>query len=108
MRYDVVAVVPVFDQRGLSSFVLRVGETRNKHASGQRICAMRPNSTAGSLGEIVDCLGQLRLRRIGVDIENENAAAFEAGQPELTPVVGEPAVVRLITSIDGRGADDFA
>src|SRR6266403_5407501 len=108
MRCDVVAVVSVFDQRRLSAFVLRVGETWNEHASGQRIGAMRPNGAAGSLGEIIDCLGQLRLRRIGVDIEDENAAAFEAGQPKLTAVVGEPAVMRLITSIDGRAADDFA
>ena len=63
---------------------------------------MRSDGTAGSLGEIVDCLRQLRFRRIGVDIEDENAAGFEAGQPELTAVVGEPAVMRLITSIDGR------
>src|SRR6476469_9487575 len=108
MRGDVVAVVPVFDQRCLSSFVLRVGETWNQHASRQCICAMRSHSTAGSLGEVVDCLGQLRLRWIGVDIEDENATAFEAGQPKLTAVVGEPAVMRLITSIDRRAADDFA
>src|SRR5438132_13426412 len=69
---------------------------------------MRPTRAAGSLVEIIDCLGQLRFRRIGVDIEDENAAAFQPGQPELTAVVGEPAVMRLITSIDGRAADDFA
>src|SRR5437763_11914562 len=108
MRCDVVAVVPVFDQRCLSPFVLRVGETRNEHASGQRICAMRPDGTASTLGEIVDCLGQLRFRWIGVHIEDENAAAFEAGEPELTTIVGEPAVMRLISSIDGKAADDFA
>src|SRR5436305_13819610 len=99
MRCDVVAVVPVFDQRRLSSFVLRVGETRNEHTSGQRICAMRPDGAAGSLGEIVDCLRQLRFRRIAMHIEDENAAAFEAGGPKLTAVVGEPAVVRLISSL---------
>src|SRR5207245_4559068 len=104
----VVAVCPVCGQLCLSSFVLRVGETRNEHASRQCICAMRPDRAAGSLGEIIDCLGQLRLRWIGVDIEDENAAAFEAGQPKLTAVVGEPAVMRLITSIDGRAADEFA
>src|SRR5258705_13739710 len=108
MRCDVVAVVSVFDQRRLSTFVLRVGETWNEHAAGQRIGAMRPNGAAGSLGEIVDRLGQLRFRWIGVDIEDENAAAFEAGQPKLTAVVGEPAVMRLITSIEGRAAHDFA
>src|SRR5205814_2610757 len=69
---------------------------------------MRPDRATGSLGEIIDCLGQLRLRRIGVDIEDETTAAFQPGQPELAAVVGEPAVMRLITSIDGRAADDFA
>src|SRR5438045_8253086 len=69
---------------------------------------MRPDRATGILDEIVDCLGQLRLRRIGLDIEDENMAAFQPGQPELTAVVGEPAVMRLITSIDGRAADGFA
>src|SRR5207248_5933573 len=41
-------------------------------------------------------------------IEDENAAAFEAGEPELTAVVSEPAMMRLISSLDGRAADDFA
>ena len=62
---------------------------------------MRSDRAAGGLREIVDCLRVLRLRRISVDVEDENAAAFEAGQPELAPVVGEPAVMRLIASIDG-------
>src|SRR5437867_12680078 len=69
---------------------------------------MRSDGTTGSLGEIVNRLCQFRFRRIGVDIEDKNAAAFEAGEPELPAVVGEPAVMRLITSIDGRAADDFA
>src|SRR5437867_7624853 len=101
MRCAVVAVVPVFDQRCLSSFVFRVGKTWNKHPSGQGICAMRPDGAAGSLGKIVDCLRQLRFRRIAMHIEDENAAAFEAGEPELTAVVGEPAVMGLIASLDG-------
>src|SRR5205809_1780341 len=101
MRCDVVAVVPVFDQRCLASFILRVRETRDEHSSGQCICAMRPDGAAGSLGKIVDCLRQLRFRRIAMHIEDENAAAFEAGEPELTAVVGEPAVMSLIASLDG-------
>src|SRR5437773_7055454 len=101
MRGDVVAVVPVFDQRCLSSFVLRVGETWNEDASGQGICTMRPDGAAGCFGEVVDCLRQLRFRRIAMHIEDENAAAFEAGEPELTAVVGEPAVMGLIASLDG-------
>src|SRR5437764_10045815 len=108
MRCDVVAIVSVLDQGRLSSFVLRVRETWDEHTSGQRISAMRPDGAAGSLGEIVDCLRQLRFRRIGMHIEDENAAALEAGEPELTAVVGEPAVMGLIASIDGGAADDFA
>src|SRR5437763_16837047 len=101
MRCDVVAVVSVFDQCCRSSFVLRVGETRNKHAPGQGISAVWSNGATGSLGEIVDRLRQLRFRRIAMHIEDENTAGFEAGGPELTAVVGEPAVVRPISSLDG-------
>src|SRR5207248_4730694 len=108
MRCDVVAIVPVFDQCCLSSFVLRVGETRNKHAPGQGISAVWSKGATGSLGEIVDCLRQLRFCRITMHIEDENAAAFEAGEPQLTAVISEPAVMRLISSLDGRAADDLA
>src|SRR5438876_9205767 len=101
MRCDVIAVVPVFDQRRLASFVLRVRETRDEHASGQGIRAVWTDGAAGCLGEIVDRLRQLRFRRIAMHIEDENAAAFEAGEPELTAVVGEPAVMGLIASLDG-------
>ena len=43
-----------------------------------------------------------------MDVEDEDLAAFEAGEPELAAVVGEPAVMRLIASVDRRAADDFA
>src|SRR5437773_10937475 len=108
MRRDVVAVVPVFDQRCLASFVLRVGETWDEHASGQRICTMRPDGAAGCLGEIVDCLRQLRFRRIAMHIEDENAATFQTGEPELTAVIGKPTMMRFIASVDGNTAYDFA
>src|SRR5438034_889155 len=108
MRRDVVAVVPVFDQRCLASFVLRVGETWDEHTPGQCICTMRPDGAAGCLGEIVDCLRQLRFRRIAMHIEDKNAAAFEAGEPELTAVVSELAMMRLISSLDGPAPHDFA
>src|SRR5207248_6894722 len=108
MRCDVVAIVSVLDQGRLSSFVLRVRETWDEHTSGQRISAMRPDGATGSLGKIVDCLRQLRFRRITMHIEDENAAAFEAGEPQLTAVISEPAVMRLISSLDRRAADDFA
>src|SRR5205807_3925806 len=107
-RRDIVAVVPVFHQSCAATLIFGVGETRNEHASGQRICAMRPDGTAGSLGEIVDRLRQLRFRRIGVDIEDENAAAFEAGEPELAAIVGEPTVMRLVAPVDRNAVDDFA
>src|SRR5207245_11727353 len=63
---------------------------------------------AGTMREVIDCLGELALCGVGVEIEDETASAFEAGHPKLTAFVGEPAVMRLITSIDGRAADDFA
>src|SRR6202043_2339810 len=59
-------------------------------------------------GKVVDGFHILRLCRLRVHVEDKNAAAVETGEPELTPVIGKPAVVRFIASFDGIAADDFA
>src|SRR6266513_2914978 len=69
---------------------------------------MRSGGATCSLSEIVDGFDQFRFGRIGMHIKDKDTAGLEAGEPKLTAVVGEPAVMRLITSIDGRAADDFA
>jgi hypothetical protein len=43
-----------------------------------------------------------------VHIEDEDAAAVEAGEPELAAIVGEAAVVRFVPSAYRGGVDDFA
>src|SRR2546421_6397986 len=69
---------------------------------------MRARGAAGGLGEIIDRLYVARVRRIAVHIEDEDAAVFETGEPELAAIVGESAVMCLIASIDGSAVDDFA
>src|SRR5438552_11309492 len=108
MCRDVITVVAVFDQRRATAFICSIGETRNQHASGQGISAMWADGPASGLSEIVDCLRQLWFCRIRVDVENKHAASIETRAPELTPVISEAGVVRLITSINGRTAYDFA
>ncbi|MGA7152205.1 MAG: hypothetical protein WBY84_12515, partial [Pseudolabrys sp.] len=66
---------------------------------------MRPDRAASGLGKVVDCLNQSRLRRIGVNVEDENLARIKTGAPELAPIVREPGVVRFVASIDGGSAD---
>src|SRR5438046_10582242 len=105
MRRDVVAVVPVFDQRCLASFVLRVGETWDEHTPGQCICTMRRDGAAGCIGEIVDCLRQLRFRRIAMHIKDETAAAFKATEPDLTAALVEPPLRCLLTAPDRSRRD---
>ena len=51
---------------------------------------------------------ELRFRRIGVDVEDEDLAALETGEPELAAIVGEPAVMRLVAALDRVAVDDFA
>src|SRR5437870_5861704 len=108
MSRDVVAIVSVLDQRSPAAFVFCVRKTRNEHTSRQGIRAMRSNGAAGGFGEIVDRLDVPRLRRIAVHVKDKDAAVFKAGEPELAPVIGEPAVVRLIAPLDGIAADDLA
>src|SRR5206468_4571241 len=100
--------VAVFDQRRATAFICCIGETRNQHASGQGVSTMWADGAARGLGEIVDCLRQLWFCRIRVDVENKHPASFETRAPELTPVISEAGVVRLITSINGSTVDDFA
>src|SRR6266566_2402047 len=69
---------------------------------------MRSNGAPGGLGKVVDGFHILRLCRVAVHVEDKDAAAVETSEPELTPVIGEPAVVRFIASLDGIAADDFA
>ncbi len=108
MGRDVVAVVTVLDQRSPTAVIFCVGKTRNQHAPRQCVRAMRSDGAAGGFGEIVDGLDQFRFRRIGMHIKDKDAAGLETGEPELTPVVGESAVVRFVASLDGIAADDFA
>src|SRR3954466_10952485 len=68
---------------------------------------MRSGGAAGGFSEIVDRPGQLRFRRIGVDVEDEELARVETREPELTAVVGEPAMVRFVAAIHGDAVDDF-
>ena len=69
---------------------------------------MRTDGPASGLSEIVDRFRQLRLRRISVDVEDKHPAGFESRAPELTPVISEAGMVRLIASINGNTAYDFA
>src|SRR5207248_10604106 len=75
-----------------------------RHCGG----AMLSGGASSSLSEMVDGFVQFRFVRIGMHINDKDTAGLEAGEPKLTAVVGDPAVMRLITSIDGRAADDFA
>src|SRR6266446_8114425 len=108
MGGDVIAVVPIFDQGGPATVILRIGKTRNEHTPGQCIRAMWPGGATRGLGEVVDRFHQFRLRRIAMHVEDEHATAFEAGEPELTTVIGKAAVVRLVPSIDRRAINDLA
>lgn len=69
---------------------------------------MRAGGAGGSLGEIVDRLHQLRLRWIAMNVEDENAAVFETGEPELAAIIGESAMVRFVPPVDGNAVNDFA
>jgi hypothetical protein len=43
-----------------------------------------------------------------VDIEDEDLAGIETGEPELAAIVGKSSVMCLVAPLDGRGTDDFA
>jgi hypothetical protein len=69
---------------------------------------MGTDRAARFLCEIVDRLSQLRVRGIGVDVEDEELAVLEPGEPELAAIVGEPAVMSFVAAADGDAVDDFA
>ena len=41
-------------------------------------------------------------------VEDEDLAVLETGEPELTPVVGEAAMMRFVAALDGNSVNDFA
>src|SRR5262249_55593368 len=61
------------------------------------------------LGEQQDLrLYVARLGRVSGHIVNEDLAALPATQPELAPVIGEPAVMRLMASVQRVAVDDLS
>jgi hypothetical protein len=43
-----------------------------------------------------------------VDVEDEELAVLETGEPELAAIVGEPAVMGFVAAADGDAVDDLA
>ena len=98
VRGDVITVIAVFDQRGAPAFVARIGQAGNEHPPGQRIDAMGADRAAGRLLEVVNGFHVARTRGLGVNVEDEDPAALQAGEPELATVIREPAVMRFVAS----------
>src|SRR5512134_3012076 len=108
MRGDVAAIVAVFDERRLATFIPSVRETRHEHAARQRIRAMWTYGATGRLLEVLDGLHQPRPVRLGIHVEDEDLAAIEPAEPKLSTVIGEPAVMRLKSSANRLTVNDLA
>jgi hypothetical protein len=69
---------------------------------------VRPDDPAARLLEILDRLHESRPRRIGMHVEDEELARLESCEPELAPIVGEAAVMRLVPALHRLLVDDLA
>ena len=108
VRRDVLAVVRVLDHGRAPAVVLVVRQAGDHHAPGKRVEGVRADDAAAVGDEGVDRLVQRRLGGIAVDVEDEDLAGVESGGPQIAAVVGEPGVVRLVASADGKGVDHLA
>src|SRR5207249_445159 len=99
------AFIAELDERGAAAFVFAVREARDQHASGQWIDPVRADGSARDLLEILDRFQVARAGGRGMDVVDKNLAGFEAGEPELATIVGEPAVMRFVPAADGVAVD---
>ena len=74
----------------------------DQHPAGEREERVRADDPAGVLHEGVDGAYQLRLRRIGGDVEDPDLAVVEAPGPEVAPVVAEAGVMGLVPAAHRR------
>lgn len=105
---NVIAFIAVFDESGMAAFVACIREARDEDTTGQGVDSVGSNGSASLLFEIFDGFDETRTSRISVDIEDEDFAGFETGEPELAAIVGEATVVRFVASADGMRVDDLA
>ena len=59
---------------------------------------MGADRAAGRLLEVVNGFHVARRRGLRVNVEDEDAAALQAGEPELATVIRETAVMRFVAS----------
>ena len=68
---------------------------------------MRADHPAGILHERADGLHQLGLGGVRGHVEDKNCTIVKPAQPQVAPVVGEPAVVRLMPAAHGYARHDL-
>ena len=107
MRGEELALVVVERHPGLAALVLGVGKRLHQHAPGQRVVGVRAEE-ARLVAEIAHGTHELRLGRIGRDVEHPDAALRQAARPQMPPVVGEAHVVRLGARAGGHRVGHFA
>ena len=95
---DVPAFVRVLDDRRAARLILGVGQPTDQHAAGQGVEAVRPDHAPRRLDEVVDRLHEPWLSGIGVNVEDEDLAGVEAARPQITPVIREVGVMRLVAA----------
>jgi hypothetical protein len=68
---------------------------------------VRADRSPGGFSKIFNGLDVTRMGRVGMHVEDENLAALQAGEPELAPVIGETAMVRLVLAGHRGGCESL-
>jgi len=69
---------------------------------------VRADRAAGDFLELVNRLHAPRFGGIRVNVVNEDFAAFQPHQPELSAIIPEAAVMRFVTAVERMAVNDRA
>src|SRR5262245_10394407 len=105
---DVFALVGVLNHTSLAAVISSVGQASNQHTARKRIHGVGTHDPPGVFHESVESFKELRLGRIGGDIEDKNLTIVEPAHPQIAPVIGETAVVSFVATADRNTGEDFS
>ncbi len=99
--------VVVQHHAGHAALVLGVRQRLHEHPPGERVIGVRPE-IAGLVPQIANGPHELRLRRIGRDIEDPDPVFRKPARPNVAAVVGKSHVMRLGPRAGGDRVEDLA
>ena len=108
MGLDVLAFVAVLDHAGFAAVIFVIREPGDEHTSRQGIKGVRADDSAGILDEGVDGFDETGLAGFAATSKTKILLSSRPPEPEITTVIGEPAVMGFVATTDRDAGNHFA